>query len=223
MTGSIPPPSPLSYTGQVVVPFVMRTFPPETTFNTFPVPTIWIDTSLDMAYILVSKALGIAIWVTLGGAPGNLDTITTPDSTVVVPTAGNINFLNGTAMTITGLGDSITFNSTGGGIVWVDVTGVTQAMSENTGYVADNGSVVTLTLPSTCSFGSIISVVGKGNGGWIIAQNSGQQIFFGDQMTTLGVSGTLESNHPKDVCKLLCVTTDTEFEVISSIGNITFI
>jgi len=111
--GSVPPPGPLNYTGEVVVPFINRTFNPQTTFNTFSVPTIWINTMTSNAYILVSKALGVADWVHIGGTPGELDTITTPDSTVVVPTAGNINFLNGTGMNITGSGSDITFNITG--------------------------------------------------------------------------------------------------------------
>jgi len=113
MTGSIPPPGPLAYEGQVVVPFIHRTFSPQSTFNQFPVPTIWINTSISQAWILVSKALGVAVWAPIGGAPGEIDTITTPDMTVVVPTAGNINFLNGTGMNITGSGSSITFSLTG--------------------------------------------------------------------------------------------------------------
>lgn len=222
MTGSIPPPNPLSYEGQVVVPFISRTFAPETTFNKFPVPTIWINTASDNAYILVSKALGVANWLSLGGASGTLDTITTPDSVVVTPVAGNINFLNGMGIAITGSADNITFTSTGGGIAWNVVSGTTQALVPNNGYIVDNGALVTLTLPVTCSQGSVISIVGKGAGGWTLAQNSGQEIFFGTVSTTIGVTGALSSTNRRDVVTLLCITTDTEFQVIDSIGNITY-
>jgi len=112
MTGSIPPPVPLAYEGQVVVPFIIRNFPPQTTFNKFPIPTIWIDPQNKQAYIQVAKPLGVADWVPIGGTPGELETITTPDMVVVVPTANNINFLNGTGMNITGSGSDITFNAT---------------------------------------------------------------------------------------------------------------
>lgn len=109
MTGSINPPNPLSYEGQVAVPFINRTFPPQSTFNQFPIPTVWVDTSSSDAFVLVSKAAGVAVWAKIGGIPGSIDSITTPDSTVVVPTSGNINFLNGSAMSITGSGSDITF------------------------------------------------------------------------------------------------------------------
>lgn len=222
MTGSIPPPSPLAYEGQVVVPFIMRTFNPQSTFNQFPVPTIWINTSISKAYILVSKALGNAVWAPIGGAPGEIDTITTPDSTVVVPTAGNVNFLQSGSIAITGSGSNVTFSVSGGGLAWQEVTTTSSALAANTGYIVDNGALVTLTLPATIAQGSIIQVVGKGAGGWLIAQNAGQTIYFGIRTTTTGVGGSLSSSHRRNSVELLCITANTEFEVIDSMGNIDF-
>lgn len=112
-TGSIPPPGPLTYEGQVAIPSINRTFPPQSTFNKFPVPCFWIDTLAKNAYIQVAKPLGVADWVLLGGSPGALNTITTPDAVVVVPVAANITFINGSGMNITGSGSTITFNSSG--------------------------------------------------------------------------------------------------------------
>lgn len=223
MTGSIPPPSPLAYEGQVVVPFIMRTFNPQSTFNQFPVPTIWINTAISKAYILVSKALGTAVWAPIGGSPGEIDTITTPDSTVVVPTAGNINFLQSGNISITGSGSNISFSVVGGGLTWVNVSGTTSALSINTGYIIDNGALVTLILPSTAAQGSIISIVGKGAGGWLVAQNANQKIYFGTSSTTTGVGGSLSSTNQKDNLELVCITANTEFSVIGSIGNITVV
>ncbi len=221
MTGSIPPPSPLSYEGQVVVPFIMRTFSPQTTFNQFPVPTIWINTDAGNAYILVGKALGVADWSLMGGSSGALNTITTPDSTVVTPTAGNINFLESGSISITGSGSNVTFNATGGGLGWTEVTGTTQAMSVNMGYIASNSALVTLTLPTTAAIGSTIVIAGKGSGGWLIAQNSGQTIYFGNQNTTTGASGSLASTNRRDSLTIVCVTADTDFQVVDAVGNIT--
>lgn len=221
--GSVPPPSSLSYTGEVVVPFISKPFSPQTTFNTFSVPTIWINTAISGAWILVSKALGVAVWVPIGGSPGEIDTITTPDSTVVVPTAGNINFLQSGSIAITGSGSDITFNVTGGGLSWIEVTGTSASLAANTGYIANNGGLVTLTLPTTVAQGSIIIIAGKGVGGWALAQNSGQQVFFGAVSTTLGAGGSLSSSNRRDSISLVCITADTEFQIISSIGNITYV
>lgn len=100
-----------------------------------------------------------------------------------------------------------------------NVTGTTATMSAGNSYRANNASLVTLTLPSSCAVGQRIEVIGIGAGGWRIAQNSGQQIFFGNQSTTSGVTGRIDSTHRRDVLILLCVTANTEFQVISAIGN----
>lgn len=221
--GSIPPPNPLSYEGQVVVPFITRTFSPQPSFNTFPVPTVWINTQASIAYMLLSKPGGVADWVQLASVPGVIDTITTPDSTVVVPTTGNINFLNGFGMNIVGSGSNITFGATGGGITWVEVTGTSQNLTGDTGYVANNSALVTFTLPATCAFGSLIKIVGLGTGGWTIVQNSGQEIIFGEVNTTSGVGGSLSSSNAHDCIDILCVAADTTFQIIDSIGNITYV
>ncbi len=223
MTGSIPPANPLAYEGQVVVPFIMRTFGPQTTFNQFPVPTIWINTSAGNAYILVSKALGVADWVLMGAASGALNTITTPDSTVVTPVAGNINFLESGSISITGSGDNVTFNATGGGLAWTEVTTTSQAMAVNSGYIANNAALVTLTLPATAAIGSTFEIMGKGTGGWLLAQNAGQTVYFGNMATTTGATGSLASTHQRDTLTVICVTADTDFQVDNNVGNITVV
>jgi hypothetical protein len=223
MTGSIPPATPLAYEGQVVVPFITRTFDPQSSFNTFPVPTIWINTASSLAYIQVSKALGVAEWILIGGAPGALLTITTPDHVVVMPSAGNINFLESGSMTITGSGNNILFNSTGGGTTWVEVTSTPYSLLTNVGYVINFGTLVTLKLPATAVFGSIIEIVGKGLGGWMIEQNAGQQIIFGTMATTSGTGGSLSSGYYTDCVRLVCTTANDVFTVDNSIGNLVIV
>lgn len=87
----------------------------------------------------------------------------------------------------------------------VDVTGTTQQMAPNTIYVANNAGLVTLTLPLTAAFGSIISVVGYGSGGWKIAQNASNQIIISPQVTTLGTGGSLASSDAYDSITLICI------------------
>ena len=113
--------------------------------------------------------------------------------------------------------------SGGGGITWTEVTGTTQAASADNGYITNNESLVTVTLPSTCAVGKTIRVAGKGAGLWKIAQNAGQIIYFGDQNTTSGTAGYLAAQNQYDSIELLCITANTTFNVISAVGNITVV
>lgn len=105
---------------------------------------------------------------------------------------------------------------------WVVVT-VDTAMNNNMGYIANSGSLITLTLPATATIGDIIRVTGKGAGGWTIAQNAGQFIQYGSIVTTTGVGGSLSSNDPADTVELVCVTANTEWLVLSSVGTLVYV
>lgn len=111
----------------------------------------------------------------------------------------------------------------GSGTTWNDVTGTTQAALVGNGYVADNAALVTITLPSTAVFGSVIPIVGKGAGGWKIAQNAGQTCSFGNKSTTTGVTGSLASTNANDCVDLICTTANSGWTVRSSVGNITVV
>ena len=106
---------------------------------------------------------------------------------------------------------------------WTDVTTTSQSMAINNGYTANNAGLVTLTLPSTAAYGSIVRVSGKGAGGWTIAQNSGQTIHFGSVNTTTGTGGSLSSTLQYDTVESLCSTANTDWTVQFSIGNITYV
>ena len=103
---------------------------------------------------------------------------------------------------------------------WTEVTGTTQAMATNNRYAASNASLVTLTLPTTAAIGDQIEVVGKGAGGWRIAQNADQLIRFGDLVSTTGISGRLDSTNRYDSLCIVCITANNEWSVIRSQGNI---
>ena len=57
-------------------------------------------------------------------------------------------------------------------------------MAVSSGYILNNASLVTATLPSTAAIGERIILQGKGAGLYKIAQNAGQTIHFGNQDTT---------------------------------------
>lgn len=105
------------------------------------------------------------------------------------------------------------------GFEWIEVlvTGPTQ-MAINRGYVANNIGLVTLTLPVTAAFGTIIRVCGKGVGGWLIAQNAGQNIQMGNVSSTIGAGGSVASTNDFDTIELLCTTADTTWTALSSVG-----
>jgi hypothetical protein len=108
------------------------------------------------------------------------------------------------------------------GLSWTAVT-ADQTMAVDTGYLANKSSgTLTLTLPTTSAVGKTLRVSGMQNT-WRIAQNASQKIHFGKTTTTTGVGGYLENSNAKDAVELVCAVADLEWNVISSIGNITIV
>lgn len=119
---------------------------------------------------------------------------------------------------------SIMISGTASGIGWTDVTGTSQAMTADNGYTANNAGLVTLTLPATAAYGTGLAVVGKGAGGWTIAQNAGQNIQIGSSSSTVGVGGSVSSTNRFDVVNFVCTTANTTWTVISGPqGNLTIV
>lgn len=108
---------------------------------------------------------------------------------------------------------------------WTEVTGTSQSMSVQNGYIANNAALVTLTLPATAAIGDALRILGKGVGGWKIGINATQQILFGNLSSTVGTSGSLASTHQNNCIELICITsgTATVWQVASSVGNITVV
>lgn len=106
------------------------------------------------------------------------------------------------------------------GMTWTEVTGTSQAASGDNGYIANNGALVTITLPATSAVGEIIRITGKGTGGWRLAQNAGQTIYFVGGNTTTGAGGRLDSTDDRDSVEIICVTADTDWNILSMHGAI---
>ena len=106
-------------------------------------------------------------------------------------------------------------------LAWAEVTGTSQAAGINWGYITNNVGLVTVTLPSVIPLGKRISIIGKGAGGWKLAQNVGQTIHFLSSNTTTGITGSLASTQQYNCVEIICTTANTDFVVRSSTGNIT--
>lgn len=92
---------------------------------------------------------------------------------------------------------------------WYPITAASQQMTSNNGYIANRGTLVTLTLPTTSAVGDLVTIIGQGAGGWLIAQGTGQQIHIGSSASTLGATGTVASANQYDSVDLVCIVAST--------------
>lgn len=121
----------------------------------------------------------------------------------------------GSGITITNGAGSITIASSGGGpFSWTEVTGTSQQAITNAGYITNNGALVTITLPTTAAIGDELIVVGKGAGGWTIAQNALQFIQIGSSASTIGTGGSVSSTNRYDSLYLVCTTANTAWTTV---------
>lgn len=106
------------------------------------------------------------------------------------------------------------------GFAWTDVTGASQTLAINNGYITDRGGGVTYTLPSTASLGDTIKIVGKA-GLATITPNANQQILIASTSGAVGVTGTAVSNNAGDCIELVCITAGAScvFRASSVVGT----
>lgn len=129
---------------------------------------------------------------------------------------------SGQVLSTNGSGTLSWATSSGGGLTWTAVT-ANRSLTQEEGVLANISSgTLTLTLPTTAALGKVIRVSGMQNT-WRIAQNASQKINFGKTSTTTGTGGYLESSNARDAVELVCCVANTEWNVISSVGNITIV
>ncbi len=183
------------------------------------IPLVSAGSSADPAY---STA------VVAGGGTGN--TTFTAYSVITAGTTATGAFQNvsglgssGQVLTSNGAGTLPTWQPASGGtsFTWSVVTGASQAMAVNNGYIANNAGTIAFTLPTTSAVGDIIEVTGMNNAtGWSIGYTTNQQIFFGASSATV-TSGTLASTKTRDSVRMVCIVANLTWNVLTSIGNIT--
>ena len=235
-TGAI---TPLSVGGAGVILTGVAASDPTWTTATYPA-TIGIGELLHGSAANVIGGLGIGttgkILRGVTGAAPAWSTATYPDTAaigdVLIATSSNvIAAVSGAAtatwvLTANGSGTSPTFQAPGGGgggLAWsVETANMTAAVDK--GYIANKAGLLTFTLPATAAAGKVFRFSGMNTAvGWRVAQASGQTIYFGSLATTTGVGGYLEATAIRDAVEIVCVTADTNFNVVSCIGNITVV
>lgn len=163
-------------------------------------------------------------WVNAGSGTGTVTSVTGLNTDNTNP-ATPIVKISVDGVTITGAGTpgSPLVSTGGSSFAWSEVTAASFNFVKSNGYITNNAGVVTGTLPATAAIGDNFRVGGKGAGGWKIAQNASQIIHFGIFDSATGTGGSLASTARYDALELVCITANTDFLVISCIGNIAIV
>lgn len=209
------------------------------TSGTVNASTTWAYTGVDSPTlgtdaITYAQIAGLGSYVagnglTLTGNSFAIDTSITVDKTTAQTltnkSVNGVTLVNGGTSTLYLSQDGTYTTPSGGGssFTWNTVTATTQTAAINNGYITNNAGLVTVTLPSTAAVGSIVEIAGQGAGGWKVAQTTSVLINFGSAVTTTGTGGSLASTNQFDAVRLLCITANTGWVVLSSIGNITIV
>lgn len=165
---------------------------------------------------LVTSATGVPTWL---GSMTNGQLVI--GSTGAIPVLATLTA--GAGISIVNTAGGIQISAGGGGFSWTEVTGVSQAMAVNNGYIANNAALVTLTLPAAAVIGDSVTVVGKGAGLWKIAQNAGQTIYNNSTASTTGAGGSVTATAQYNAIELVCVTANNDWVVTDHEGSLTFV
>ena len=138
----------------------------------------------------------------------------------------DLNFLNivgsgGTS--ITGSGNTITVGVSGSGMTWSALI-ASQTLAVNNGYFCESpGGVLILPLPAVSNIGDEIEIYLDGATSFEITQAANQSIKFGAQVTTTGIGGSLISTGQGDGIRMVCMTSNLRWNIVSCMGNLTFV
>ena len=157
-----------------------------------------------------------------GGSGGNdIRTITgNSGGAVSGDPSFNVNIIGAGTLTVTGSPGTNTLTIADSNTVWSRVSTNT-SMVINGGYtcVAPGGNLLML-LPATAPVGATIQVTLSGATSFTISQPIGVFINFNDFTTTAGPTGNIKTVDTRgSTVELVCITANTEWEVVDSNGN----
>ena len=103
-----------------------------------------------------------------------------------------------------------------------NIVGVNTPLLVNNGYFVASGMTINLTLPTVSAIGDTIKIANV-TGNFNIVQNAGQAINFGVDTTTIGAGGSITSMNKGDSIEIVCYNANTDFQVLNSMGNFTYV
>jgi hypothetical protein len=128
----------------------------------------------------------------------------------------------GAGITLTPGANTLSIAATNGGFVWGSVAADGNFLNGQ-GVIVHKAGLLTMTLPAIAAVGTQIGIQGTafGAAGWTIAQNAGQSIAVGGGVTsTVGVGGSVSSTLAMDGIVMICVVTNSTWQLVSSNGNL---
>lgn len=169
----------------------------------------------------LSNPTAHSVLISEGSSPFSVVTLSTGDllggNTGADPIAYGIFGSTGISVDSSVAG-TITISATSG-FVWEVIPDASAEAEPGKGFIPENAGLTTITLPATVDVGAVFSVQGKSAAGWVLQANTGQTIHFGNVATS--VAGSLASTLQYDNVQVLCITDNTTFAVLSSVGNLT--
>jgi hypothetical protein len=183
--------NPLSYMGvnpRTPVPFYSRPMDPTSTdYANFILGTIWLNTTSEAIWMLVSKSAQVATWVMIStGASGTVIELTGNSGGPILPLAGNINVV-GDGTTITVVGNPATHTLT----ISAVNTGTVSTLTGN------SGGAVSPTAGNINVIGDTVGITITGNPGThtltasLVGGGQAAQSFPTDSGTALPIAGVL--------------------------------
>lgn len=165
----------------------------------YPVGKRWIYSTTNTEYSLTSltSSNGVvsATWTLLGAGSGDLNTLTTQDSTIVTPTSGNINLSGSGSTTTVGSGSTATVELTGltnhAVLVGAGSTTITKLT------VGTNGQVLIGSTGADPAFGTLSSTTGLTftGGAGTLAVNIAQGGFKANSVATASATGASQNSY----------------------------
>ncbi len=146
---------------------------PSSTDDNYKIGTVWVNTSTDVVFICVDNTASTAVWVEVGDV--STDGTLSGNSDSVVPTEKAVKTY-------------VDANSGGSGsITWTDTTTDTTATAGSNHFLSTG---ITLTLPSSPSFGNMVRVLPGGDWSTTNSTVSGN----GEKINGSSSTFTLNSN-----------------------------
>ena len=99
-------------------------------------------------------------------------------------------------------------------------------MTVNTNYITNVAGNALMTLPAVSAVGDIIRLTNQNAAGTFrVRQPAGVTIFFDQLATTTGIAGYVQVTNAgaRASIELVCVTANTDWNVLSSIGAFTIV